>query len=99
MLALMGGPSESTIRAKEYIAATVRQWARAPIERAENRTAARLVDLWDARRKRGVEPLFAPTIGTAIRVRGSRSIVRVVTSRPRLTCAVSIGTAARRSRA
>ena len=43
------------------------QWARAPFERAENRTAARLVDLWDARRKRGAEPLFAPTIGAAIR--------------------------------
>ena len=38
-----------------------------PAERAENRTAARLIDLWNARRARGAEPLFAPTIGAAIR--------------------------------
>jgi hypothetical protein len=63
----MGGPSESSIRASEYVAAFARAWARAPFERAENRTAARLVDLWEARRKRGAEPLFAPSIGAAIR--------------------------------
>src|SRR4051812_20565288 len=63
----MGGPSERTIRAREDIAAWVRRFADAPRQRAENRTAARLIDLWDARRKRGAEPLFAPTIGAAIR--------------------------------
>ena len=41
----------------------------------KNRTAARIVDLWDARRARGAEPLFHPTIGGAIRAR-----------RPWLTC-------------
>ena len=73
--AVMGGPSESSIRAAEYVAAFARVWAPAPFERAENRTAARLVDLWDARRARGAEPLFAPTIGAAIRA-----------GRPWLTC-------------
>jgi len=48
---------------------------RGPTERTENRTAARLVDLWDARRARGAEPLFAPTIGAAI-----------PTGRPWLSC-------------
>jgi hypothetical protein len=38
-----------------------------PAERVENRTASRLIDLWDARRARGAEPLFHPTIGAAIR--------------------------------
>jgi len=33
----------------------------------KNGTAARIVDLWDARRARGAEPLFHPTIGGAIR--------------------------------
>lgn len=63
----MGGPSESNIRASEYIGAVLREWARVPAERAENRTASRIVDLWDARRKRGAEPLFSPSTGAAIR--------------------------------
>jgi len=63
----MGGPSEHTLRSREQIAAFARKLARAPAERAENRTASRLIDLWDARRARGAEPLFAPTIGAAIR--------------------------------
>ena len=33
----------------------------------KNRAAARIVDLWDARRARGAEPLFHPTIGAVIR--------------------------------
>ena len=41
----------------------------------KNRTAERIVDLWDARRARGAEPLFHPTIGGAIRA-----------GRPWLTC-------------
>jgi hypothetical protein len=52
---------------REEIAAFARQLARAPAERAENRAASRLIDLWDARRVRGAEPLFHPTIGAAIR--------------------------------
>ena len=62
----MGGPSESR-SARGIRCRLCAAWARAPFERAENRTAARLVDLWDARRARGAEPLFAPTIGAAIR--------------------------------
>jgi len=41
----------------------------------KNRTASRIIDLWDARRARGAEPLFHPTIGGAIRA-----------GRPWLTC-------------
>ena len=41
----------------------------------KNRTAGRIIDLWDARRARGAEPLFHPTIGGAIRA-----------GRPWLTC-------------
>jgi hypothetical protein len=41
----------------------------------KNRTAGRIIDLWDARRARGAEPLFHPTIGRAIRA-----------GRPWLTC-------------
>jgi hypothetical protein len=52
---------------QQEMAEAVRQWLRAPAERAENRTASRLIDLWDARRARGAEPLFSPTIGAAIR--------------------------------
>ena len=64
----MGGPSERKIRME----AEVRDFAdwlfrRVPAERAENKTAARLIDLWEARRKRGAEPLFTPSIGAAIR--------------------------------
>jgi len=70
----MGGPSERTIRAREELAAWVRRFADAPRQRAENRTAARLIELWDARRARGAEPLFAPTVGAALRA-----------GRPRLT--------------
>jgi hypothetical protein len=66
-LPIMGGPSESSLRASEKIAAWARAFADVPRQRAENRTAARLIDLWDARRARGAESLFAPTIGAAIR--------------------------------
>ena len=65
---LMGGPSER----KTLMEAEVRDFAdwlfrRAPVERAESRTAARLIDLWEARRQRGAEPLFTPSIGAAVR--------------------------------
>src|SRR5690242_2411551 len=63
----MGGPSESSLRASERLAAWARAFAQAPRQRAENRTAARLIDLWDARRARGAETLFSPTIGGAVR--------------------------------
>jgi hypothetical protein len=63
----MGGPSEHTLRSREQIAAFARKLVRAPIERAEGRTAARLIDLFDARRARGADPLFVPTIGAALR--------------------------------
>src|SRR5215210_5129148 len=64
----MGSPSERTIR-MEQKNRDFTDWLfrRAPAERAENRSAARLIDLWDARRARGAEPLFHPTIGAAIR--------------------------------
>lgn len=63
----MGGPSEYTIRMREEIAAFVAKFARAPQERAESAVAARVIALWEARRARGAEPLFVPTIGAAIR--------------------------------
>src|SRR3954453_14329094 len=97
----MGGPSERTIRAREELAAWVRRFADAPRQRAENKTAARLIDLWDARRARGAEPLFAPTVvpRSAPGVRGSRSTVRVVTSLAKLIFARSTGIGIPRSRA
>jgi hypothetical protein len=64
----MSAPSERRIRMEEEIRAFADYLTRGlPAELAENRTATRLIDLWDARRARGAEPLFAPTIGAAIR--------------------------------
>jgi hypothetical protein len=64
----MGGPSESRIRMEREVRDFVDYLTRRlPAERAENRAAARLIELWDARRKRGAEPLFVPSIGAAIR--------------------------------
>jgi hypothetical protein len=62
----MGGPSEYTVRMQEEIAAWVADLAAAPQRRAASRFAARVLSLWDARRKRGEPPLFVPTIGACI---------------------------------
>lgn len=62
----MGGPSESTLRAREDIARWAAWFAAAPQRRAAARIAARVLSLWDARRARGVPPLFVPTIGACI---------------------------------
>ena len=64
----MGGPSEQRIRMEEEVRAFAQHLLHGlPAERAENRTAARLIDLSNARRARGAVPLFVPTIGAAIR--------------------------------
>ena len=64
----MSGPSDRKLRVEaEMRALALHLLFGVPAERAENRTAARLIDLWDARRERDAESLFAPTIGAAIR--------------------------------
>jgi|ERR1043165_3059996 hypothetical protein len=62
----MGGPSESTLRAREQIARFAEWLAAAPQRRAASRFAARILSLWDARRARGGPLVFVPTIGAAI---------------------------------
>lgn len=47
----------------------LRELAALPEKRRTDRFAGRVVALWTARRARGAEPLFAPTIGAAIRAR------------------------------
>lgn len=62
----MGGPSESTLRAREDIAAWCKRYAMAPQRRAASRFAVRILSLWWRRRERGAPLLFVPTIGACI---------------------------------
>src|SRR5262245_47443979 len=64
----MGRESESTWRRREATRRAIAEFhVRLTDPDRKNRSAARIVELWDARRARGAAPLFHPTIGAAIR--------------------------------
>jgi hypothetical protein len=72
----MGRETENQWRRREATRRMIAEWnAWFTDPDRKNRTAARIIHLWDARRARGAEPFFHPTIRAAIRA-----------GRPFLTC-------------
>jgi|GEM_PF-3585454 len=63
----MGRETERAYLQRAHVKAWFDHMAAAPQRRADTRFAARVLALWDARRRRGAEPLFVPTIDGAIR--------------------------------